>query len=307
MIAIWNAEQGAREATDGMTPTGWTGNFWGPDAARARVARQLPPLPTNGLMSNWSGWGRSVLRDGDILFRLGDARIARGMFPLSLFISRATRSPFSHTGIVAVEDGAPVVYDCTSIGVRRQPFKVWMLDTVGAWGVKVLEPEHRRHISGVLSYCRQEFEQQVPFDFRFRLDDGALYCLEPTEKTFRSQGLALSQPVPTGDWENLTSYPLTAIAVLYGTALVLDQPITLDQLVYLPGNERHGMWASPFLEMVFFASQPRRDAAAAPRQAEGRSLPGDIDMLVFVAGELRHSYAELPLRWPFRLDLARAG
>jgi hypothetical protein len=132
MIAIWNAEQGAREATDGMTPTGWTGNFWGPDAARARVARQLPPLPTNGLMSNWSGWGRSVLRDGDILFRLGDARMARGMFPLSLFISRATRSPFSHTGIVAVEDGAPVVYDCTSVGVRRQPFEVLMLDTVGA-------------------------------------------------------------------------------------------------------------------------------------------------------------------------------
>jgi hypothetical protein len=121
-------------------------------------------------------------------------------------------------------------------------------------------------------------------------------CLELTEKAFRSQGLALSQPVPIRDWENLTSYPLTAVAVLYGTALVLDQPITLDQLVDLPGNERHGMWASPFPEMVFFASEPRRDAAAAPGQAEGHSLPGDIEMLVFVARELRRSYAELPRR-----------
>jgi hypothetical protein len=307
MIAIWNAEQGAREATDGMAPAGWAGNFWGPDATRARLTGQLPPLPTNDLMAKRAGWGRRVLRDGDVLFRLGDARIARGMFPLSLFISRATRSPFSHTGIVALEDGAPVVYDCTSVGVRRQPFEVWMLDCVGAWGVKRLRPEHRRHISGVLGYCRQKFEQQVPFDYSFRLDDTALYCLELTEKAFRSQGLALSQPVRIGDWENLTSYPLTAVAVLYGTGLVLDQPITLDQPVYLPGNERHGMWASPFLEMVFFAPEPKRDGAGAPGRAEGRSLPGDIEMFAFVAGELRRSYAELPLRWLFRLDLARAG
>jgi hypothetical protein len=301
MIAIWNAEQGAREATDGMTPAGWTGNFWGPDAARARLAGQLPPLPTNGLMAKWGGWGRSVLRDGDILFRLGDARIARGMFPLSLFISRATGSPFSHTGIVALEDGAPVVYDCTSVGVRRQPFEVWMLDCVGSWGVKRLKPAHRGHIPGVLSYCREKFEQQVPFDYSFRLDDAALYCLELTEKAFRSQGLALSQPVRIGDWENLTSYPLTTFAVLYGTGLVLERPITLEQPVYLPGNERQGMWGSPLLETVFFVREPKRGPAAAPRRAEGPGLPGDIEMVVFFARELRRSYAELPLRWLSRL------
>jgi len=31
------------------------------------------------------------------------------MVPLSRFIARATGSPFSHTGIVAIEDGSPVV------------------------------------------------------------------------------------------------------------------------------------------------------------------------------------------------------
>jgi hypothetical protein len=254
----------------------------------------------------WSQWGRSVLRDGDIVFRLGDARIARGMFPLSRFIAKATRSPFSHTGIVALEDGVPVVYDCTSVGVRRQPFEVWMLDCVGAWGVKRLKPAHRRRIPGVLRYCREKFEQQVPFDTSFRLDDAALYCLELTEKAFRSEGLALSQPVRIGDWENLTGYPLTTFAILFGTGLVLDQPITLDQPVYLPGNERHGMWASPLLEMVYFASVPTRERAGAPRRAEGPSLPGDIEMVVFVAGELRRSYAELPLRWLIHLELGCA-
>ena len=105
MIALYNSEQGAGEATDWMKPAAWTGNYWGPDATRARLAGQLPPLPTNAVMTRWGPWGRQVLREGDIVFRLGDARIARGMFPLSRFIARSTGSPFSHTGIVAVEDG----------------------------------------------------------------------------------------------------------------------------------------------------------------------------------------------------------
>ena len=144
-----------------------------------------------------------------------------------------------------------MVYDCSSEGVRRQPFEVWMLDCVGAMGVKRLKAEHRRHIPGVIGYCRGKFEQQVPFDIGFRPDDTALYCLELTEKAFRSQGLALSEPVRIGDWERLTSYPLTVFGLLYGSGLVLDQPYTLEQPVFLPGNEHHGVWGSALLETVF--------------------------------------------------------
>jgi hypothetical protein len=301
MIALWNTEQGASEATDWMAPAGWTGNFWGPEATRARLAGELPPLPTNGVMAQWGQWGHRVLKDGDVVFRLGDARIARGTFPLSRFIARATGSPFSHTAIVAVEDGNPVLYDCTWAGVRRQPFEVWMLDCVGPWGVKRLKPEHRPRIPGVLGYCRQKFEQQVPFDCGFRLGDTALYCLEMTEKAFRSQGLALSQPVRIGDWEHLTSYPLTTALFLYTTEFVLDRPITLEQAVYLPGNESHGVWSSPLLETVI-GPKPRHDRDAAPGRADSVGPRNDLEMVVFVTGELRRSYAEFPIGW-----LARSG
>ena len=70
-------------------------------------------------------------------------------------------------------------------------------------GVKRLKPEYRHRIPGVIGYCRSKFEQQVPFDYEFRPDDAALYCVELTEKAFRSQGLVLSQPVRIGDWEHL--------------------------------------------------------------------------------------------------------
>jgi len=302
MIALSADERGPAEATDWMKPPAWSGNFWGPAARRARLAGQLPPLPMTPAMSRWGRWARSVLREGDIVLRMGDARIMRGIFPLSRFIAGATGSPFSHTGIVAIEDGSPVVYDCSSDGVQRQPFDIWMLDCVGAVGVKRLRPEHRRHIPGVIGYCRTLFEQQVPFDYEFRLDDAALYCLEMTEKAFRSQGLALSEPVRIGDWENLNSYALSALATPYVTGLMLARPITFEQPVYLPGNERQGIWASPMLETVF-GPEPKREEQAAPGQVGGISLRGDLELAVFAAGELRRSYSERPLRWICDLTL----
>jgi hypothetical protein len=296
IIALRDSERRATEATDWMKPAQWTGNYWGPTATRARSAGQLPPLPTTPAMTRWRRWGRSVLRDGDIVFRLGDARTLGGFFPLSRYIAEATGSPFSHAGVVAIEDGAPVVYDCASAGVQRQPFEVWMLDCVGAMGVKRLRPEHRRHIVGAIDYCREMFERQVPFDFEFHPDDAALYCLELTEKAFRSQGLALSQPVRIGDWEYLTRYPRATLAFLYGSSLALERPFTLDRPVYIPGNESQGIWGSPALETVV-GPEPKGDRAAALIKVNGFGVRGDLEMAVFVAFEMRRSFQELPLRW----------
>jgi hypothetical protein len=302
MMALWNSERRANEATDWLTPPGWSGNFWGSAARQARLAGEHPPLPMNPAMLRWNRWGRNVLREGDIVFRLGDARGGKGVFALSWFIARATASPFSHTGIVAVEQGSPVVYDCSDEGARCMPFEVWMLECVGPMGVKRLKPAHRDRIPGVIDYCRRIFEQDVPFDFGFRLDDSSFYCLELTEKAFRSQGLALSQPVRIGDWERLTSFPLSAILMAPVTRVALGCPITLDQPVYLPGNQHQGTWASPLLETVF-GPEPKWDDRAAPRLPDGFNLRGDMELIVLAAAELRRSYSELPVQWMHELAL----
>ncbi len=295
MIALATYEPRGAEATDWLKPPTWCGNYWGPAANRARSAGNLPPLVSNPEMGRWQRWGREVLRQGDIVFRLGDARVVRGMVPLSRFIARATGSPFSHTGVVAIEDGSPVVYDCASAGMQRQPFEVWMLDSLGALGVKRLKPEHRERIPGVIDYCRAAFERQVPFNHGFRMDDDSLYCLELTEKAFRSQGLALSEPVRIGDWEYLASFPLTALLIPPVSGLVLDRPITLDQPVYVPGNDRNGVWASPLLETVF-GPVPKVFQDAAPGEPGRLNLKGDLDLLSFTFYEMRRSYSELPAR-----------
>jgi len=40
-----------------------------------------------------------------------------------------------------------------------------MLDCVGPMGVERLKPEHRRHIPGVIDYCRKVLDRRVPFYF----------------------------------------------------------------------------------------------------------------------------------------------
>jgi hypothetical protein len=302
LIVLATSEHGGEEATDWLKPPAWSGNFWGPAANRARMSGQLPPLPMTPAMAPWCEWGQRTLQEGDIVFRMGDARAFRGMFPLSLFIAKATGSPFSHTGIVAIENGSAVVYDCSADGIQRQPFEVWMLDCVGSLGVKRLKPEYRSQIPGVISFCRQVFEQQVPFDPAFSMDDGALYCLELTEKAFRSQRLLLSKPVRIGDWEHLNHYPLSALTMPYFTRLVVGRPITLDQLVYVPGNDHEGVWASPLL-MTVFGPDPKGDGSAAPGRRGGISLRGDLELIVCVLREMRRSYSERPVQWICDLTL----
>ena len=95
-----------REMTERLVPAGFHGNYWGPEATRARREGKLPPVHLTPQMARWDQWARKVLRDGDIVFRLGDARAPR-LFPMSRFYANCSNSKFSHTGIVALEERGP--------------------------------------------------------------------------------------------------------------------------------------------------------------------------------------------------------
>jgi hypothetical protein len=168
---------------------------------------------------------------------------------------------------VAFEDGHPFVYDTTKAGVRRQPLHIWVLDNVGGLGVKRLRPEYRSQIPAVLSYLRQVYEEQVPFDYDLSLDDTALYCVEMTEKAFRAAGLKLSDPVRLGDMENAAKYPVCMMILQWTSRFSLSHPLSFEQPAFFPGNERHGIWSSPLLETVY----PAPDATAVQAGARNES------------------------------------
>jgi Permuted papain-like amidase enzyme, YaeF/YiiX, C92 family len=238
------------EITERLAPPGWQGNFWGPEATRARHEGKMPPIVATAHMARWDRWGRQVLRDGDIVFRLGDARVGRGYFPMSRFLARASNSKFSHTGIVSIEVEGPVVYDISRTSVARQPFCVWALDNIGSIGVKRLRPEYKNAIPKVIAYCHRVFEEQIPFDYQLSDDDTALYCVEMTEKAFRSAGIELSKPIRLGDMERASEFPLQMFGLRFASKYALEHPLTFDQLVYFPGNENHGIWSARQLMTV---------------------------------------------------------
>ena len=232
------------EPTDRLVPPGWHGNPWGPEANRRQKAGTIPSVPVTPEMAKWDKWGKANLRDGDILFRRANAMILRGYFPFSRFLANISGSQFSHTAIAAIEDGEPIVYDTTKDGVRRQPLSIWVLDNIGPLGVKRVKPELAGYAPKAVAFCRQLYQTQPPFDFELKIDDKAYYCVEMTEKAYRKNGLPLADPVLLGDMENVTSYPLTVFAFLEFSSLTLDQP------VFFPGNERHGIWSSKHLVTV---------------------------------------------------------
>ncbi len=238
------------EMSERLAPPGWQGNYWGPEATKARHEGRMPPIVITPHMARWDRWGRQVLRDGDIVFRRGDARLAHGFFPMSRFLANCSNSPFSHTGIVSIERDGPVVYDTTRTGVARQPFCVWALDNVGWIGVKRLRPEHKGAIKKVIAYCHKVFDEQVQFDYELSEDDTALYCIEMTEKAFRSAGIKLSDPIRLGDMERASEFPICMFGIQFASRYQLKHPLTFDSLVYFPGNERHGIWSAKQLMTV---------------------------------------------------------
>ena len=262
MLATNGGADHGKEPTDLLVPRGWQGNPWGPAATAARKSGELPPIPETPLMKRWDEWGRKVLKPGDILFRRGDARILGGLFPFSRFIANVSGSPYSHVGTLVIEDGEMVVYDTTKSSVRRQPFKVWVLDTVGAFGVKRLKPEYRDRIPKVVEYLHKVYADQVPFDYELSVDDRELYCVEMAEKAFRHAGLVLSEPVVLADMENINQFPLCVLGFTSLTSL------KLDQAVFFPGNERHGIWSSPYLETVYEWKPPAKPAQPASTEKE---------------------------------------
>ena len=251
LILVINGGNEGKEPTDLLVPRGWKGNPWGPAATAARKAGELPPIVDTPLMTQWDQWGRKSLKTGDILFRRGDARIMRGMFPFSRFIANVSGSKYSHIGTVVFEDGEPIVYDTTKASVRRQPLKIWIMDTTAAFGVKRLKPEYHNRIPKVVAFLYDVYKKQVPFDYELALDDRDLYCVEMAEKAFRAAGLTLSEPVLLADMENINQFPLCVMGFTSFTSL------KLDQAVFFPGNERHGIWSSPLLETVWPAPPPR--------------------------------------------------
>ncbi|HZT81664.1 MAG TPA: YiiX/YebB-like N1pC/P60 family cysteine hydrolase [Gemmataceae bacterium] len=249
-------------ASDAVVPPAWQGrNAWGPEADAARRRGELRDRRPDPRMAEWAAWGRQYLQDGDILLRLGEARTVVGL-DFSRLAAHVSCSAFSHSGLAHWRDGTVWVYDTAKEGVRDQPFEVWLLDiTDEIFAVHRLRPEYRDRIPAAVDYCRRAWLRQVPFDRHFAPDDDALYCVELTEKAYRHAGVELSEPIRICDLPNYHTKPL-----LRCTLKALS-PIGMSNPVYVAGNDRFGLRASPKLELVYQTDAVAKAEAVCSRPA----------------------------------------
>ncbi|WP_406700506.1 YiiX/YebB-like N1pC/P60 family cysteine hydrolase [Singulisphaera sp. Ch08] len=241
----------AGDVTGRMVPHSWRGNPWGPDAEAARRFGRLPTIPSSPPMCVWESWARAHLRDGDIVFRMGDARVACGLYPFSRISAEMAGSRYSHTGIVAWENGEPVVYDTNKSGPRKQPFPIWVLDVAGGIAVKRPDANNQRFVAGAVAFCQDAYQRQVPFDPKLLLDNDRFYCIELTERAYRSAGLVLSEPIRI---DHLPRYQHFPKAVWLARHFSSIRP---DQSAFVIGNDAVGIWSSPALRLVYEAPDAR--------------------------------------------------
>lgn len=229
--------------------------------------------PDRAEQTAWDHWAAAHLQSGDLVFVRGDSRILFGLVNFSQLSTDVADSRFSHMGMVSCEPAGVFVYDVVVGGPRHISFGQFASDKqIFLLAVKRLRPEYRSHVPGAIEYCRNAVSASGKFDAEFKLDNEHFYCSEMIELAFRDAGLPLSQPVRIDHLPRIDALPPT-------TRTLIDTltNIRMDQEIFLPGNERIGIWSCPYLDLVLDGTETDlrpAEIAALPMPVESPGITG---------------------------------
>lgn len=167
------------------------------------------------------GFHSDSLRNGDMIFQTSRSGQSK---PIQL----ATRSPWSHCGIVFLRGGKPYVFEAAG-KVKRVPFKRFIGKGDGKKFVvkrlkdadSVLTPEALRKMKA----AGEAFDGK-PYDSFFGWADDRIYCSELMYKIYRNAlGIEIGRTRKLKDFD--LSHPVVAEALKqrYGGVLPLDEPV----------------------------------------------------------------------------------
>ncbi len=196
--------------------------------------------PTAGFAALLSLWlttaSAQPLRDGDIIFQSSPSSQSRA-------VELATRSPYSHMGMVFLLHGRAYVYEAAE-RVKFTPLDQWIARGVqGRYVVmrlrdaeRLLTPLAQRRL---LAVARQ-YEGR-PYDLYFEWSDRRIYCSELVWKIYR-RALGLS----IGQTQRLREFDLAPPAVRLKLRERYGDRVPLDEVVISPA----AVYASPLLVKI---------------------------------------------------------
>jgi hypothetical protein len=161
------------------------------------------------------------LRDGDVIFQTSRST-------QSIAIEKATHSPYSHVGIIFLQDGKGYVYEAEET-VRYTPVEKWVARGEGGHFVlkrlrdagRILTPE----ALAKLRRAAAEFQGR-PYDPTFAWSDDRIYCSELVWKIYdRALGIRLGRLQKLRDFDLSASLVKKELHERYGDRIPLDETV----------------------------------------------------------------------------------
>lgn len=158
------------------------------------------------------------VRGGDLVFQA--SRSAQ-----SLAIQRATRSPFSHMGVVLFRAGKPFVFEAVAT-VRYTPLADWIAR--GEEGRCVVKRLRKPLGPEALARLRREARRLEgrPYDLAFEWSDRRIYCSELVWKLFhRAAGVEIGRLQHLRDFDLSDPVVKAKLRERYGAKVPLEEPV----------------------------------------------------------------------------------
>jgi hypothetical protein len=176
-------------------------------------------------------------RNGDIVFHTSRSS-------QSLAIQLATKSPYSHMGIVYLREGEPFVFEAVQ-PVKLTPLSAWIeRGDQGRFVAKRLRDADSRLTAETLQRMRAAGEELAGKDYDpyFEWSDERIYCSELVWKVFeRGAGIRLGQQ------QTIAAFDLSHPAVQEKVKERYGERVPLDEVVVSPA----AIFDAPDLETVY--------------------------------------------------------
>lgn len=183
-----------------LTVAGFAGSFSG--MAKAQPAEALDASPGEALDAR-SGETLDARHGEALEVRPGDVVFQELRTPQSLALMKATRSDWTHCGIVAERDGKLVVQEALMRMVET-PLSVWISRGGGKIVVMRLQGADEVLTPEALAALDEEFQKlrDKRYDFWFQWSDDKIYCSELVHKMYdRALGIELAPLKKLGDYD----------------------------------------------------------------------------------------------------------
>ena len=168
-----------------------------------------------------------VPRDGDIVFQYSGSKQCAA-------IAQATRSPYTHCGIVFFENGEPMVWEAVG-PVLKTPYREWRSHGVDRHVVVKRLKDQGPLTPEAITAMRAEGLRQMgrPYDILFSMDEEEVYCSELVWKIYkRGARIEVGAIERFGDMDFTGAHAKRVLKDRFGDRFPADQEVITPASIF---------------------------------------------------------------------------